>query len=215
MLPLRDNQPARIFPLWVILIIVLNVYIFYLELTAPNLDRFISYFALIPSLINLSDTSTIYPFVTSQFLHAGFIHLISNMWFLWIFGDNVEGAIGFFLFPFFYLGSGIVGGLMQYFILPTSTTPILGASGAVAGVLGAYFALFPHHSIKTLIPVFGFPAIVDIPASVMLFYWFFTQIFSGSAAIVTATVSMGGVAWFAHIGGFVTGWLIGKTLAKS
>lgn len=210
MIPLRDSNPTGKFPFWVFTIIALNIYVFYLELTSANPDAFIAQFALMPSLINFSKLETLKPFVTSQFLHGGFVHIISNMWFLWIFGDNVEGAFGWFFFPIIYLLSGVAGGLLQYFFIPDSTIPMLGASGAIAGVLGAYMALFPGNSVKTLIPLFGLPAVVDIPAFAMLIYWFLTQLFSGTASLVTATASLGGVAFFAHIGGFMTGWIIAK-----
>ncbi|MBI2039492.1 rhomboid family intramembrane serine protease [Candidatus Microgenomates bacterium] len=210
MIPLKDSQPARIFPFWVLTIIAINIYVFYLELTSVNPDFFISQYALIPKLVDLSIPQTLMPFITSQFLHAGFIHIISNMLFLWIFGDNVEERLGFLLFPLFYLTGGAIGGLAQYFLIPDSAIPMLGASGAVAAVLGAYFVLFPNHTVKTLVPVFGFFTIIDIPASVMLFYWFFTQLFSGVATIPLTLSEIGGIAFFAHIGGFVFGWIVGS-----
>lgn len=212
MIPLRDSHPTGKFPFWVLAIIALNSYVFYLELTAPDADLFITQFALIPSLVDFSLPETLTPFITSQFLHGGFIHIISNMLFLWIFGDNVEERIGFLLFPFFYLTAGVMAGLAQYFFIPSADIPMLGASGAVAGVLGAYFAWFGHHSVKTLVPVFGFFSVIDIPASVMLFYWFITQLFAGAASITLATSGMGGIAFFAHLGGFAFGWLMAKSL---
>lgn len=214
MIPLRDSHPTGKFPFWVLTIIALNVYIFYLELTALEPDLFILQFALIPSLVDFFVPETLTPFITSQFLHGGFIHIISNMLFLWIFGDNVEERIGFLLFPFFYLTAGTVAGLAQYFFIPNADIPMLGASGAVAGVLGAYFAWFGHHSVKTLVPVFGFVTVMNIPASVMLFYWFFTQLFAGVATITLATGGMGGIAFFAHAGGFAFGWIVAKTIGK-
>lgn len=209
MIPLRDSHPTGKFPFWVITIIAANVYVFYLELTSLNPDAFVAQFALIPSLVDFSIPQTLISFITSQFLHGGFIHIISNMLFLWIFGDNVEERLGFLLFPIFYLASGAAGGLAQYFLIPDSTIPMLGASGAIAGVLGAYLALFPRHTVKTLVPVFGFLTVMDIPASVMLLYWFITQLFSGAASITLATAGLGGIAFFAHAGGFAFGWIIG------
>lgn len=214
MIPLSDSHPAGRFPIWVIIIIVINVYVFWLELTSANLDAFIYEWALVPSKVDFSNWVSLIPFFTSQFLHGGFLHIISNMLFLWVFGDNVEADQNFFIFPFFYLISGFAGGFIQYLLSPDSTIPMLGASGAVAGVLGAYFARFPHHSIKTLVPFFGFLSIVNIPAGVMLIYWFITQIFSGTFSLGIQTEA-GGVAYFAHIGGFTTGWLLGKLLKKS
>lgn len=214
MIPLRDSHPAGKFPFWVLAIITLNIIAFYLEITSLNPEVFIAQFALIPSFVDFNNLETLKPFVTSQFLHAGFIHIGSNILFLWIFGDNVEERFGFLVFPVVYLLSGVVGGFLQYILIPHSSIPMLGASGAVAGVLGAYFVLFPKHSVKTLIPVFGFPAVVEIPASVMLIYWFFTQLFSGAASLAVATASVGGVAFFAHIGGFFTVWVVGNLLKK-
>lgn len=214
MIPLSDSHPAGKFPFWVILIIIANVYFFYLELTALNFEAFVSQYALIPALVDFSNPLTLIPFITSQFLHGGFIHIISNMLFLWIFGDNIEARLGKIFFPFFYLGSGVAGGLAQYLIMPDSSIPMLGASGAIAGVLGAYLAIFPHHTIKTLIPVFGFPTVVNIPASIMLFYWFFTQLLAGSTSFAVAS-DVGGVAYFAHIGGSAAGFIGAKLLSPS
>ena len=210
MFPLRDTHTTGKFPFWVITIITLNILVFYLELTSVSPEAFIAQYALIPSLVDFNNLETLKPFITSQFLHAGFLHIISNMWFLWIFGDNVEDRLGKLIFPIFYLASGAAGALLQYFFMPSGDIPMLGASGAIAGVLGAYFALFKNHTVKTLIPVFGFPAVVEIPATVMLFYWFVTQLFSGAAGLVTASADIGGVAFFAHIGGFVFGWIMAK-----
>ncbi|MEK7617206.1 MAG: rhomboid family intramembrane serine protease [Patescibacteria group bacterium] len=211
MIPLRDSKPAGIFPFWVLAIIALNIYVFYLEITAVNSEVFISLYALIPRLVDLSIPETLIPFITSQFLHGGFIHIISNMLFLWIFGDNVEEKFGFLLFPVFYLAGGVAGGLAQYFFMPDSSIPMLGASGAIAGVLGAYFAWFGHHTVKTLVPIFGFFTVIDVPASVMLFYWFITQLFSGAASI-GVQADVGGVAFFAHAGGFAFGWIAAKVV---
>ena len=210
MIPLRDSHPANIFPFWVLTIIGLNIYAFYLTLTNSSPDAFIFSYGLIPNLVDFSNWGTFLPFITSQFLHGGFVHIISNMLFLWVFGDNVEGRLGFILFPIFYLAAGVAGGLAQYLLNPTSAIPMIGASGAVAGVLGAYFAMFPHHSVRTLVPIFGFFSIINIPAQFMLFYWFITQLFSGTASITTAASDIGGVAFFAHIGGFVFGWIVGS-----
>lgn len=208
MIPLKDSHPAGIFPFWTLAIIAANIYVFFLELTSPNPDFFIAAYALIPAKVDFSQFAGIDGFVTSQFLHAGFLHIASNMLFLWVFGDNVEGKFGFFLFPLIYLISGVVGGLAQYVLAPDLAVPMLGASGAVAGVLGAYYKLFPHHTIKTLVPVFGFISVIEVPAGVMLIYWFITQIFSGVATVSAGALELGGVAWFAHIGGFLTGYLL-------
>ena len=122
--------------------------------------------------------------------------------------------MGFLFFPIFYLLAGTAGGLVQYFFIPDSGIPMLGASGAIAGVLGAYMAFFPRHSVKTLVPVFGFFTIMDLPAFLVLLFWFFTQLFNGSASVISDTTSLGGIAFFAHVGGFVTGWVVGKLQAS-
>lgn len=206
MFPLRDSHPSYKFPLITLAIIGINIFVFFLELTALNPDVFIYKYALVPQEVNWSNYLTLYPFITSQFLHAGFIHIISNMWFLKIFGDNVEEKFKSIPFLFIYLLSGIVGGLAQYIFMPTSDVPMLGASGAVAGVLGAYLVFFPNHRVETLIPIGIFMRVVELPASLMLIYWFVIQLFSGVGSIAVAQV--GGVAWWAHVGGFVTGWII-------
>lgn len=215
MFPIRDTKSTGGFPLINLLLIVTNLYVFFLELTSPNIDIFIRSYALIPAKINLGDLQTLTPFITSMFLHAGFLHILSNMWFLWVFGDNVEGAIGHIKYLIFYLACGICASIIQYLFIADSTLPMLGASGAIAGVLGAYLKLFPNHSIDTLIPVFGFPVIVAIPASFMLFYWFITQAFNGVAAILVATASVGGIAYIAHAGGFLSGYILSQFFSYS
>ncbi len=208
MLPLRDSNKTHSFPLVTYALIALNIYFFFIEMSASDLDQFLSQYALVPAQVNFSSPETLKPFITSQFLHVGLLHLISNMWFLRIFGDNVEEAVGKIKYLFVYLLSGVVGGLLQYFFMPGSDIPMLGASGAVAGVLGAYFVFFPRHKIETLIPLGFFLTTIDLPASIMLIYWFVTQLFSGVGSFASA--DMGGVAFWAHIGGFAAGYLAAK-----
>lgn len=215
MIPLSDSEKATKFPFWVIVIIAINAYIFFLELTSPNPDAFIAQYALIPAQLNFHDPHTLTTVITSQFLHGGFLHIISNMLFFWVFGDNIESYFGHYFFPIFYLISGIVAGVTQYLFLPTSLVPMIGASGAIAGVLGAYFALYQHSKVKTLIPIFGFFTIVDVPAFLMLIYWFFTQILAGAFSITATSLDNGGIAYFAHIGGFIFGFLVAKAWPKS
>ena len=212
MIPLWDTRSSGKFPFWVVVIISLNIFIFIQELFAPDPDAFIAKYALIPAMADFNSFDTFLPFLTSQFLHGGFLHIISNMWFLWIFGDNVEARLGFFFFPIAYLLSGVTGNILQYAFTPHSQIPIIGASGAIAGVLGVYFALFSSHRIKTLVPIFLFITTLDIPASLMLFYWFIAQLFNGAASIAASAGQVGGIAYFAHAGGFTTGWFIGKIL---
>ncbi len=210
MLPLEDVDSHGPPAFWVIAIILINVYVFYLEITSPNPDAFILKYSLIPSRISFSHPATLLPFITSQFLHAGFIHIFSNMLFFWVFGNSVARKFGLVFFPIFYLLSGFVGGILQYVTIIHSTLPNLGASGAIAGVLGAYFALYPHNRIKTLVFIIIFVTIVNIPATLILFYWFIIQIFSSAAAISNQSFNNGGVAYFAHIGGFSLGWLVSR-----
>ncbi len=206
MFPVRDRSRTRRFPFLTYLIILVNVFVFVRQVLSPTPVGFIRDFALIPSAINWTNPLTLYPFVTSQFLHAGMFHIFSNMWFLKIFGNNVEDRLGGIRFMFVYLAAGVAGGLAQYAFFPDSDIPMLGASGAVAGILGAYLVLFPYHKIETVVLPFLF--LVHIPASVMLAYWFFIQLFSGLGGILTA--QPGGVAWWAHVGGFGVGWIIAR-----
>lgn len=214
MIPIADSEKSRRFPFLNILFIGLNVLAFYLQITALNPEAFIYKYALVPSEIDFSNFATLYPFVTSMFLHGGFLHIGSNMLFLWVFGDNVEGHLPPFVYLFLYLGAGIVGSLAQYFMDPTSTIPMLGASGAVAGALGAYFTLFPHHKIKTLVILPIFITIIEISAVFMLGYWILLQLISGAGS-VGLPADQGGVAYFAHIGGFAFGYIFAKIFAKT
>lgn len=214
MFPISDDRPSGHFPIITLILIFTSIAAFIAELLSPNMEALISKYSLIATQLDFSNYKTFYPFITSIFLHGGFVHIISNLWFLWIFGDNVEGAFGPFKFLLFYLGSGIVASFAQLAFLAGLDIPMLGASGAIAGVLGAYYRLFPKHKIKTLIPVFGIPAIISVPASFMLIYWFITQIFSGVASIGISSTNLGGVAFWAHVGGFVFGLVVGPLLAK-
>lgn len=212
MFPISDSVKAIKFPIVNILIIVGTVLVFIQQLLAPNPDGIIESYALTPSHVNFHMAYTLLPFVTAIFLHGGFLHIISNLWFLWIFGDNIEGFLGHFLYPIFYLFTGVVGNLVQYALMPGSNIPILGASGAIAGVLGAYYVFFPRSSVKTIVPIFLFVTIVNIPASIMLGYWFFLQIALGVFSI--ASPALGGIAFFAHVGGFMSGMIVGKILKR-
>ena len=214
MFPLSDSIKARRFPFVNILLIAATVFVFIQQLITPSQDLFINTYSLIPSLVTFNDLSTLMPFITAIFLHGGFLHIISNMWFLWVFGDNVEGHLGFILFPILYFLSGIVGNIAQYILMPSSSIPMLGASGAVAGILGAYYVLFAHAKIKTMIPFFGFFTTAEVPAPFMLGYWFVLQVLSGAVSLPFSSDS-GGVAFWAHVGGFVTGVVIAKLLKRS
>lgn len=226
MIPLRDSLPTRRKPYVLWLIISVNIFVFLLELLAADMEVFVQRWGLVaaevnflsfdsPSINSGSLRMNFEPFITSQFLHGGLFHLFSNMWFLKIFGDNVEDELGHLKFLFFYLLAGVVAGLSQYIFMTQSKVPMIGASGAVAGVLGAYFVFFPHHRIETLIPVWGFVRIMELPAAFILFYWFMTQLFAGFGSLIYTSVEVGGVAFLAHAGGFGFGWTIAKLKIKN
>ena len=208
MFPLYDTVRSRTFPFINLTIILANVlaFVYELRMDPATLKEFIFAWGLIPARF-LSDPSmgwrTIF---SSMFLHGGWFHIINNMWVLLIFGDNVEARMGKIRYLFFYLLSGVAAGLLQTYILPTSTTPMIGASGAVAGVLGAYLILFPHSRIASLVPILFIFTIVEIPAMLFLLFWFFSQLYSGWLAIQGGSGS--GIAWWAHIGGFAFGVLM-------
>lgn len=212
MFPISDDNPSGRLPIVSISIILLSSVVFLIEFTSPDPEAFFSKYALVGSTINFSDFKTLYPFITSIFLHGGIVHILSNMWFLWIFGDNVESAMGSFKFLIFYLTAGIFASFTQFIFLMNSDIPMIGASGAIAGVLGAYYRLFPNHKIKTIIPFLGLPTLVSLPASLMLFYWFVTQLFSGVASLGITLAGIGGIAFWAHIGGFIFGIIFGPVL---
>ncbi len=213
MFPIRDHNPSHTVPVATLAIIALTVYVFFLELSAQDMELFIGQYALIPAGVDGSDLSTLVPFITSIFLHGGWLHIISNMWFLWIFGDNIEAVLGKMPYVLFYLFCGVAAGLAQYMSMPDTAIPMLGASGAVAGVLGAYFSLYPGHKIDTLVPFGFFMSQVQVPASIMLGYWFLIQVISGVGSF--GMQDMGGVAFWAHAGGFVTGWMLIRVLPRT
>jgi len=215
MFPIRDNAPTKNVPIITYLLILANVYFFIFELFVPDPDNFIFKYALIPQAVDFSSWASMTPFITAQFLHAGFLHIVSNMWFLWIFGDNVESRMGKIPFLISYLLSGMVGFFVQYLFLVDSQIPMLGASASVAGILGAYLVFFPRARVDVLVPFFPLFFTVALPASTMLVYWFFIQFFNGVATIVENTAAIGGIAYWAHIGGFGTGFLIARLFSTS
>ncbi|OGD87761.1 hypothetical protein A3D81_02025 [Candidatus Curtissbacteria bacterium RIFCSPHIGHO2_02_FULL_40_17] len=212
MFPIRDTRNSGKFPIVNLILIGFNIYVFILELFSPNIEVFIAQYSLIPQNVNFFNIQTLKPFVTSMFLHAGFLHILSNMWFLWIFGDNVEAAIGHIKYLIFFIFCGVAASFIQYLFIANSTLPMIGASGAIAGVLGAYLKLFPKNKVDTIIPIFGLPFFIALPAYFMLIYWFVIQAFNGVASIIVATASVGGVAYLAHAGGFLTGFLVSRSL---
>lgn len=210
MFPLRDSVSSRHAPVVTWLIVAANtlVFLFSLMLNNAQLQGFVNTFAFIPASWQSNPIWWAISLFTSMFLHGGWLHFISNMWILIIFGDNVEDRMGPLGFLAFYLLGGVAAGLLQFAVVPDSSIPTLGASGAIAAVMGAYIILFPKARVVTLIPLFFFFTTVDIPAFLYLGIWFVTQFFSGVAAL--GQVTMGGVAWWAHIGGFVFGVLLFK-----
>jgi membrane associated rhomboid family serine protease len=204
MIPLRDTQPSYTTPYITGGLIVLNALIFLFEISMDEftLNEFISVFGIVPARLNY------FTMFTSMFLHGGWMHLIGNMWFLWIYGDNIEDILGKGKYIVFYLLCGLAAGLVHVLVNPESRVPTIGASGAIAGVMGAYMAKFPHSRVLTLVPIFVFIQMIEIPAVFILAYWFLLQIFSGVGQIGYSNVSGGGVAWFAHIGGFAAGYLL-------
>jgi membrane associated rhomboid family serine protease len=188
--------------------VFITVSVFVQQFFLGNPEAFINAFALIPAKINWDSSLTLVAFGTAIFLHGGIFHILSNMWFLWVFGDDVEGYLPPFVFLLLYFCAGVIGNVAQYWLQPDSTIPILGASGAIAGVLGCYFVFFPYSKIRTLVFLFIFVTVVDISAPLMLGYWFLLQLFSGAMAL-PFTNTEGGIAFFAHAAGFLVGVLFG------
>ncbi len=214
MIPLRDTNPTSTRPVVTIALITLNcvVFLFELSLGEEGMGRLFMIAGMIPAKVavfpvnpNVTLLGAFLPFLSSMFLHGGFMHLIGNMWFLWIFGDNIEDHLGHLRYLGFYLLCGLGAGLTHLAFNWGSNIPTIGASGAVAGVLGGYFLLYPRHKVLTLIPFF-FLLMIELPAAVILIYWFVVQFFSGAASI--GATQGGGVAWWAHVGGFVLGFLL-------
>jgi rhomboid family protein len=210
MIPLRDVIPSRTTPYVTVTIIILNAvaWLFELSLQHEDLNQFLIQFGVVPG--DFAPPTL----VTSMFLHGSWSHVIGNMWYLWIFGDNVEDNVGHGRFVIFYLLCGIAAASGQIVADPSSMLPTIGASGAIAGVMGAYFVLYPRSRVLTLIP-FIFLQVVEIPAVVLLGFWFLMQLFSAGTIAMTATThGSGGVAFAAHVAGFVAGVLAVFVLRK-
>jgi membrane associated rhomboid family serine protease len=217
MIPIRDTIRSYNFPVinWSIIIANSLVFLYQLVLPPAALQSFIRAFGMVPSHINLANPASFATLFTNMFLHGGWFHIISNMWVLYIFGDNVEDRMGSGRYLVFYLLSGLAANLLQLFFSPGSNVPTIGASGAIAGVLGGYFLLFPRARVITLILLFIFPWFVEIPAVIFLGFWFVTQLFSGLSSLGTAAgMEMGGIAWWAHVGGFVFGLLLVRIFSR-
>jgi membrane associated rhomboid family serine protease len=206
--PLRDTVRARSFPIVNWAVLAANVVIFILMTSGGpgNFERLTLRFALIPAELSPNRPLEFATLFSSMFMHGSWFHLLSNMWTLYIFGDNVEDRMGSGRYLLFYLLAGLAAGLVQVYFAPTSSIPTIGASGAIAGVLGAYLLLFPRARVITLIPIFILPWFVEIPAYFFLGIWFLSQLSSGLLSLGAAG-NFGGIAWWAHIGGFVFGLL--------
>jgi membrane associated rhomboid family serine protease len=214
LIPVRDTIPHRRAPVVTWALISINVIVFLYELTlAPqDLERLFYVFGIVPARYTHPEwarqlglpVDDYWPFLTCMFLHGGWAHVIGNMWALWIFGDNVEDRMGPGRFLGFYLLTGVLAGLTHWFTNAQSTVPTVGASGAIAGVLGAYFVLFPRSQIVVLLPIFFFPFFFQLPAVTYLLFWFLSQVLSGTLAGLSAS-QVGGIAFWAHVGGFAAG----------
>lgn len=213
MIPLRDANPSRGTPVANYAIIALCVLMFLYELLlGKGLERFLFEFGLIPARITLPEMAYHFtfnerfiPLLSSMFLHGGWLHLIGNMWTLYIFGDNVESELGHVRYGIFYVVSGLIAAVIHVVTNFDSKIPTIGASGAVAGVMGAYFLLYPRARILTLVPIFFFVTFLELPAYVFLGFWFILQFFSGTFSLLAGSSNVGGIAWWAHVGGFVGG----------
>ncbi|MDR5684171.1 MAG: rhomboid family intramembrane serine protease [Armatimonadota bacterium] len=214
MIPLRDSEPSRHTPAVMLSILAANVAVFLYTVSLPNeaaIGRLFQTFGLVPARI-AGPEPPYYAFVTSMFLHGGWLHLIGNMLYLWIFGNNVEDAMGPLRFATFYMLCGIAAALAQILIDPTSSVPMVGASGAIAGVLGGYLILYPRARILALVPLGFFTQVAEVPALLFLPMWFLLQLLYGVASLGVQTQG-GGVAFWAHVGGFVAGLILVRLFA--
>ncbi|MGH9511498.1 MAG: rhomboid family intramembrane serine protease [Terriglobales bacterium] len=219
MIPIRDDQPRFSAPYITYFLIALNLLIYLFESALDRgSERALLYtFGVVPANITQfmhgagASSPTFLPLFTSMFLHGSWLHVIGNMWFLWIFGDNVEDYLGHFKYLIFYLVSGVTAAIAQIVLIPQSQIPTVGASGAIAGVLGAYFILYPRARVLTWFPpIFLF----YLPAWIMLGYWFVLQFLSGTATSLSYSAQNGGVAFWAHVGGFVAGIILIKVMPR-
>jgi membrane associated rhomboid family serine protease len=202
MIPLRSSERHYTPSTVTLLLIVANVLVWFYELSLGGgyqLNHFIATYGMVPDRLSPSSV------VTSMFIHGGWLHILGNMWFLWIFGRGVEDILGHTKFLIFYLACGIAAGIVHIIVNANSPVPTVGASGAIAGVMGAYLIKFPRARIVTLVIIIFFITTLDIPAAFLLLYWFAIQFFSGVGSVGYSNASSGDVAWFAHIGGFLAG----------
>lgn len=208
MIPLRDNVPLRRWPLISRLILVVNLVVFWYQLGLSQAETvaFFHRWGVVPVRLLAGEASEI-TLLTSTFIHGGWMHLIGNMLYLWVFGPSVEDRMGRISFLLFYLLTGVLAGLAQVYVYPDSAIPLVGASGAIAGILGAYFVCFPRARVLALVPFFFFITLTEIPAIFFLMLWIAVQLFSGIAALGVPSAA-GQVAWWAHVGGFFAGMFL-------
>jgi membrane associated rhomboid family serine protease len=207
MIPLYDTLHSRRFPIVNWLLIALNVLVFLYEISlSPSaLDRLTRTWGLVPLQLMAHPATAWITIFSAMFLHGGWFHILSNMWVLFIFGDNIEDRMGGTRYLVFYLLSGVAAALFESFVMQGSNVPMIGASGAIAGVLGAYLILYPHARIASLVPIIFIFTIIDVPATIFLLFWFVSQLFSGWLTLHGSSGS--GIAWWAHVGGFLFGML--------
>ncbi|MFW6055315.1 MAG: rhomboid family intramembrane serine protease [Thermodesulfobacteriota bacterium] len=216
MFPIRDYIPRRHAPYGTRTLVAINILFFIYEmgLDKEEMTRLFYLLGVVPARYFHPEwaewvgytSSGLYPFLTHMFLHSGFFHFVANMWILWIFADNVEDVMGPLRFAAFYLCCGLIALAGHMFFNSDSTVPVVGASGAIAGVMGAYLILYPRATVLTLVPILFFPLFIDLPAVIFLGIWFLIQLFSGLAAAVGQSAA--GVAWWAHAAGFIAGVLL-------
>ena len=208
MIPLRSSERTYSPPTVTVSLIAANLLVFLYEVSMPPwvLNHFIALHGIVPYRFHYLQL------LTSMFLHGGWMHVLGNMWFLWIFGKGIEDLLGHLRFLIFYLACGAAAGFIHVLTNYYSPVPTVGASGAIAGVMGAYLIKYPHARIVTLVFIFIFITTVDIPAAFLLIYWFLIQFFSGVGSVGESQISRGEVAWFAHVGGFLAGMALVKLM---
>jgi membrane associated rhomboid family serine protease len=216
MIPLHDTIQSRSFPLVNWLLIAVNIVVFFFTLSlGQEAEGLVLALGVVPARLlaypSLSEGITL---LTSMFLHGGWLHLISNMLALYIFGDNIEDRLGSVPYLAFYLICGVIAGLVHIAVNPTSTIPSIGASGAISGVMAAYLVLFPRARVITLVPLFFLPWFVEIPAVIFIGFWFIAQLLNGVLTIVAGAQTLGGVGWWAHVGGFLAGLVLVGLFAR-
>ncbi|GIX07104.1 MAG: rhomboid family intramembrane serine protease [Candidatus Poribacteria bacterium] len=207
MFPIRDTIPSRYTPFATVGLISINgaVFLYELSLSPAELMAFFQRYGVVPAALRSgAPWGEWLSLLTSMFLHGGWFHIIANMWALWLFGDNVEDRMGIGRFLAFYLLTGLAAGATHAVLNPNSTVPTVGASGAVAGVMGAYFVLFPRSTLIVVVPFFFWPVLFEVPAVIYLLLWFLGELFSGTLSLAVPG-DVGGIAFWAHVGGFVAG----------